>query len=272
MTYDFLGSAYINTSSADLNTALMSINKQTLKPNKVVLVFDGQVNPELFEVVRICENYLRIDLLVLRRNLGLGAALREGLNLCESKFVLRFDTDDYNFPMRAEKQILFMKRGNYDISSSFVSEFINNIDNVVSVRKVPLNAEKIRQILPFRNPFNHPAICLKLDSIIKLEGGYRNFPFYEDYDLWIRAIHNGLNCANLGEPLVAMKSNDMIQRRIGMRIVFYEIKLFKTFWKYSFKDFMLFLFSFVLRTFIRILPLKFVSFFYRTYLRSKINN
>ena len=106
MTYDFLGSAYINTSSADLNTALMSINKQTLKPNKVVLVFDGQVNPELFEVVRICENYLRIDLLVLRRNLGLGAALREGLNLCESKFVLRFDTGDYNFPMRAEKQLL----------------------------------------------------------------------------------------------------------------------------------------------------------------------
>ncbi len=268
MTYDFLGSAYLRSSSEELNIALSSIHKQTLKPNKVVLVFDGPVKSDLFEVVDKFRFFLKIDLLEFDKNYGLGTSLREGLKLCESKYVLRFDTDDYNFPLRAEKQISFMSIGDYDISSSSVLEFFNNIDNIISIRKVPISEEKIKKMITFRNPFNHPSICFKLDSIIKLDGGYRHFPFYEDYDLWIRAIHSGLKCANLDENLVAMKSNQMISRRIGLNMVFNEIRLFKTFWKYSFKDFILFLPSFLLRNSIRFLPSRFVSFLYKKFLRS----
>ena len=268
MTYDFLGSAYFKTSSEELNYALLSIQKQTLKPNKVVLVLDGPVNAGLFEIVDKYRLYLKIDLLELYENFGLGVALRKGLKLCESKYVLRFDVDDYNFPLRAEKQISFMNKGYYDISGSNVLEFHNTFDNIISTRKVPTSEKKIKNMIPFRNPFNHPSICFKLDSILKLDGGYRHFPFYEDYDLWIRAIHSGLKCSNLDENLVAMKSNQIIFRRIGLNMVFNETRLFKTFWKYSFKDFILFFPSFLMRTLIRLLPRKIVIFFYKKFLRS----
>ncbi len=268
MTYDFLGSAYFKTSSEELNYALLSIQKQTLKPNKVVLVFDGPVNSRLFEIVDKFRSYLKIELLELYENFGLGIALREGLRLCESKYVLRFDADDYNFPLRAEKQISFMNKGYYDITGSYVHEFLNTVDNIISIKKVPTSEEKIKNMIPFRNPFNHPSICFKLDSILKLDGGYRHFPFYEDYDLWIRAIHSGLKCSNLDENLVAMKSNQIISRRIGLNMVFNETRLFKTFWKYSFKDFILFLPSFLLRTSIRLLPSRVVVVFYKKFLRS----
>ena len=269
MTYDFLGSAYFNTSSEELNYALISIHKQTLKPNKVVLVFDGRVKSDLFEIVDSFQVYFKIDLLVLEDNYGLGIALREGLKLCESKYVLRFDTDDYNLPSRAEKQISFMKMGYYDISGSYVSEFLDNVDNIIAIKKVPTSEEKIKNMIPFRNPFNHPSICFKLDSIRQLDGGYRHFPFYEDYDLWIRAIHSGLRCSNLDEYLVAMKSNQIISRRIGLNMVFNEMRLFKTFWKYSFKDFIFFLPSFLLRSSIRLLPSRLVVVFYKKFLRAK---
>ena len=166
MTYDFLGSAYFKTSSEELNYALLSIQKQTLKPNKVVLVFDGPVKSGLFEIVDNFKVYLKIELLELDDNFGLGIALREGLKFCESKYVLRFDTDDYNFPSRAEKQISFMNKGSFDITGSYVSEFLDKIDNIISIKKVPISAEKIKKMIPYRNPFNHPSICFKLDTII----------------------------------------------------------------------------------------------------------
>lgn len=269
MTYDFLGSAYLKTSSEELNYALTSIHNQTLKPNKVVLVLDGPVKNCLLEIVDSFKVYLKIDILELNENCGLGIALKEGLKLCESKYVLRFDTDDYNLPSRAEKQISFMKKGLFDISGTYVSEFIDDVNDVVAIKKVPLSEEKIKKMIPFRNPFNHPSVCFKLESILRLDGGYRNFPFYEDYDLWIRAIYSGLRCSNLDENLVAMKSNQLISRRIGFNMVFNEIRLFKTFWRYSFKDFILFFPSFLLRTSIRLLPIRFVNFFYKKFLRSK---
>ena len=268
MTYDFLGSAYFKTSLQELNDALHSIHKQKLKPNKVVLVLDGPVKSGLFEIVDKYRIYFKIDLLKLDKNFGLGIALREGIKLCESKYVLRFDTDDYNLPLRAEKQISFMNKGDYDISGSYVLEFFDTLDNVISTKKVPTSQRKIKNMLPFRNPFNHPSICFKLESILKLDGGYRHFPFYEDYDLWIRAMHSGLKYSNLNENLVLMKSNQIIFRRSGLNMVFNEIRLFKTFWKYSLKDFILFFPSFLLRTLIRLLPIRFVVAFYKKFLRS----
>ena len=57
----------------------------------------------------------------------------------------------------------------------------------------------------FRNPINHPTVAFLKESIIKLDGGYRNCPLYEDYDLWIRAFNSGLKFKNIAEPLVAMR-------------------------------------------------------------------
>tara|TARA_B100000073_G_C23728045_1_gene569887 strand:- start:1136 stop:1942 length:807 start_codon:yes stop_codon:yes gene_type:complete len=268
MEYDFLGSAYINTTYEELFRALTSIKKQTLRPNKVVLVIDGPIKFNLDKILLQFDNKLKIQIINLKKNSGLGVALRKGLEVCVSKYVLRFDTDDINIPIRAARQIQFMEQGQYDISSTSIFEFIGNPDNIIAVKKLPINNFKIKMMLPFRNPFNHPSICFKLNSIRNLDGGYRNFPFYEDYDLWIRAIYGGLKCANLDENLVGMNSDQLIKRRIGFEKTKNEWKLVKTFRNNSIFGFILFIPSFILRAFIRCLPVFFITFIYKKFLRS----
>lgn len=269
MSYDFLGSAYIKTTISELNLSLSSIRDQTLKPNKVVLVVDGPLNFNLENLLKDFKRNLNFEVLYLKKNFGLGISLRKGMELCTSEFVLRFDTDDYNLPTRAEKQINFMKKGNLDISSTTIYEFIDSPNNKISLKNVPLSQKDIIKIIPFRNPFNHPSVGFKLDSIRILSGGYRNFPLYEDYDLWIRALNSGFKASNISEPLVGMKFNELIERRVGLKIVLNEARLFLTFFNYSKSQFMLFIPAFFSRTFIRLLPSFIVKKFYSLFLREK---
>ena len=47
---------------------------------------------------------------------------------------------------------------------------------------MPLSHKAISRTLLYRNPINHPTVGFLKKSVIQLKGGYRNFPFYEDYD------------------------------------------------------------------------------------------
>ena len=76
----------------------------------------------------------------------------------------------------------------------------------------------LKRNLIFRNPINHPSVGFIKNSIINLKGGgYRNNPFYEDYDLWIRALSSGLIFKNLETPLVAMRITTQRDRRNNKR-------------------------------------------------------
>lgn len=50
------------------------------------------------------------------------------------------------------------------------------------------------------------------DDVIRV-GSYRHIPYVEDYELWARAMTNGIQIANVGEVLVhARVGNGMVQR------------------------------------------------------------
>ena len=165
MEYDFLGSAYINTTYEELFRALTSIKKQTLRPNKVVLVIDGPIKFNLDKILLQFDNKLKIQIINLKKNSGLGVALRKGLEVCVSKYVLRFDTDDINLPIRAARQIQFMEQGQYDISSTSIFEFIGNPDNIIAVKKLPINNFKIKMYT--NNGKNIFDLCTNLLNTIR---------------------------------------------------------------------------------------------------------
>ena len=271
LTYDFLGAIYEKSTLDELNICLNSIINQTIKPKKVVLVIDGPIQFDINKILNTFERFIKIILVKIKKNSGLGIALREGLKFCTSEYVLRFDVDDYNLPTRAEEQLNFMIKSNLDISSSNVFEFIDSPNNPVSFKNIPLTNKKIKKFLPFRNPFNHPAICFKLSSIREIDGGYRHFPFYEDYDLWIRALSKNLKCQNISKRLVGMKVNDFVNRRKGINMIFHEAKLIKTFWNYSTKNLVFFIPTYFFRSIVRLMPKQIISFIYKKILRSEIN-
>ena len=270
--YDFLGSIYKNTKVAELEETFESIKNQTHKPKNIFLVLDGYVEIKVFDLVNKYKKLLPIKIIQIKKNVGLGLALRKGLMECKSKIILRFDTDDINLEKRAELIVRELEKGEVDIVGSNIYEFEKNPHLWLSIKRMPLTHKSISRTIFFRNPINHPSVGFIRKSILQLNGGYRDFPFYEDYDLWIRALFNGLKFRNIDEELVGLRITGQRARRRGIKLIASEFRLFLTFSNYSFVHGLFFFPSFIGRVFVALLPLKIINVLFQKIFRTDIKN
>lgn len=195
-----------------------SLLNQTVKANEWVIVEDGKLTNELYNVLDNYQNKYPelIKRVPLEKNLGLGLALREGVINCENELIARMDTDDIARKDRFEKQVKFMQLNpDIDIVGSQIKEFEGTIDNIISIRKVPLSDKEIKEYQKRRSAFNHMTVMYRKSSVIKA-GNYKHCPLMEDDMLWVDLILSGAKCANLDEVLVyARTGKAMIERRGG---------------------------------------------------------
>lgn len=188
---------------------------QTLTPDEFVLVCDGDLTPELEEVI---EKYKKLypDVLKVYRkeNGGLGKALNYGLPKCSYPLIARSDSDDVCDNIRFEKQVKYMEQHpEVGIISSYIDEFADDWKKPTHVKTLPLTHEELYEMAKFRNPLNHMSVMMRRDDILRI-GSYRHIPYIEDYELWVRAMINGIRIGNIGEVLVhARTGNGMVQRR-----------------------------------------------------------
>ncbi|MCM1466814.1 MAG: glycosyltransferase [Alistipes sp.] len=217
--YSVLMSVYEKEKPEYLRQSIESILSQTVKAKEFVIVCDGPLTEELEQVIRTyADRYPQLFKIVrLEHNQGLGIALNAGLDRCTSELVARMDSDDISLPDRMEKQLQIMDKENVDIVSGTVIEFTDNVNNELARRVLPEKQEEIRRFLRRRNPFNHPAVMYKKESVMAA-GGYKDFRLFEDYYLWIRMLAMGCEGYNIREPLVYMRSGDgMYERRGGIK-------------------------------------------------------
>lgn len=219
MKFSVLMSTYIKDKPEFLKEALDSIINQTIKPNEIVLVEDGPVSEELEKLIKEYENkYEILKVIRQKENTGLGNALRIGLEKCSYPLVARMDSDDISDLGRFEKQLkCFEEDKNLSIVGGFIEEFIDIRENIVGIREVPLENEKIREYTKSRCPFNHMTVMFKKDDVIKV-GNYIEWHYNEDYYLWIRMYLANLKFKNLKDTLVYVRvGNEMYQRRGGYK-------------------------------------------------------
>ena len=189
--------------------------KQTLPPNEFVLVCDGELTPDLEAVIEKYRKLFPNVLKVYRKeNGGLGKALNFGLPKCSYPLVARSDSDDVCSADRFEKQVRFMdEHPEIGIISSYIDEFSEEWSKPTHVKTLPLTHEELYEMAKFRNPLNHMSVMMRKDDVIRI-GSYRHIPYIEDYELWVRAMINGIRIANIGDVLVhARTGNGMVQRR-----------------------------------------------------------
>ena len=114
-------SIYHKEDVAYFHEAMESIwSNQTTKPSEIVLVKDGPLTPGLDKAIQLWESKLAsiLKIVQLDKNVGLGAALNEGLLHCSYELVARMDTDDISYPSRFEKQLaLMVNRSDIAVSS-----------------------------------------------------------------------------------------------------------------------------------------------------------
>lgn len=214
-------SVYKKDNPSHFDISLNSItDNQTVIPNEVVLVVDGEVTDELNLVInRHCAMHPELfHVIRLPENKGLGNALKVALEHCSNELVARMDSDDIAVSDRFKTQLeYFATNPQIDILGGDISEFIGSEDNIVAFRRVPKIDIEIREYLKKRCPFNHMTVMYKKQAVLDA-GGYLDLFWNEDYYLWIRMAQKGAIMANTGSVLVNVRTGeDMYKRRGGKK-------------------------------------------------------
>lgn len=256
MKFSVLMSIYFKEKPEYFDRCMKSIwDEQSIKPDEIVLVEDGKLTDELYEVINKWQKKLEdvLKIVSLEKNVGLGDALNIGLQHCSNELVARMDTDDIAVPNRFEKQLKILKNNNIDICGSWVAEFEKDENEIISFRKVPEMHNEIIKFAKQRNPMNHPSVMYKKKSVLKA-GGYKKMLWFEDYYLWVRMILSDSIFYNIQEPLVKMRVDNQLERRKGFKYLINEIELQKKFLDLGFINEKEFIQNILIRNLPRILP------------------
>jgi GT2 family glycosyltransferase len=229
--FSLLMSTYAGDRAEFLREAFLStVVEQTRPPAQVVLVQDGPVGAELgAEIERLkAESPVEVVHVVMPENRGLGPALDAGLRASDHEVIARMDADDVSRPDRFEKQVPVLESG-ADIVGSGLVEFGESTGDVVGRRTPPTDADEIRRVVRFRDPFNHPTVVYRRSAVLAA-GGYADLPLMEDYLLFTRMVAGGARPANLADPLVYYRVGDgAYARRGGMGLLRSELALQRRF-------------------------------------------
>ena len=212
-------SVYKNDNAEHFDVALNSItDKQTVKPDEIVLVVDGPVSDDINAVIKKYDELYNLKVIRFEKNQGLGIALKTAVENSSNELIARMDSDDIAVADRFEQQLKsFEEDENIDIVGGDISEFVGPEDNIVGIRKVPTKDAEIKEYMKTRCPLNHMSVMFKKAAVLEV-GNYIDWFWNEDYYLWIRMLENNCRFANTGTVLVNVRTGaDMYKRRGGMK-------------------------------------------------------
>lgn len=265
--FSVLIAVYKNDDPDLFRRSLESIFSNSLKPQEVILVADGDLTAELLSII---DNFLEkypVKLLQLPENVGLAKALNIGLLTVKTTYTVRADADDINYPNRFQLLVSKLNEG-FDLVGSAIRE-VDKAGLEVAYRICPLTKGEIRQYAMKRNPFNHMTVGFRTSVIVEA-GGYPPIYLKEDYALWITLLSRDCKVCNIDAVLVdATAGVDMFRRRGGFKYALAEFELQCHIVKYGFKSPLAALLDGVIRSLIFLAPNFLREFVYLNFLREK---
>jgi len=180
------------------------------------------------------------------------------------------DTDDISLPERCFKQLAeFEKDPALSVCGTFVAEFSDDFNNVISVREVPTEQNEIYEFAKRRSPFNHPTVMMKKSDVLSV-GGYSSMRRNQDVELFGRMMFNGFTAKNIPEVLLYYRlSKDAYKRRKSKENSKAYIAVIKKFYKMGYasrKDYLKVKFA---QTAVRLMPIFLQKLLYKKFLRKK---
>ncbi|KDE62651.1 glycosyltransferase [Fusobacterium necrophorum] len=255
--FSVLMSVYFKENPNFLEQSIRSIyTDQILKPAEIILVEDGALTEVLYNVIEKMKREIPVlKIIKIEKNSGLGNALKIGILECNFELIARMDTDDISYPERFQKQIeYFNKYPDTDVLGSFMSEFINKIDNIICLKDAPNNNMNMKRYMKRRDPVNHPSVMFKKSKVLKV-GNYQEIFLNEDSYLWARMLNSGCIFRNIEEPLVYFRiSDDTYKRRGGWKYIKAEYELQKKLLEYNIINKYEMIGNLLLKSIIRMVP------------------
>lgn len=186
--------------------ALKSIQEQTYKNLEIIIIDDGSEDNSFKICSLISKSDDRIKLLKNEHNLGLSKSLNKAIQFANGSYIARMDGDDISAPSRIKKQLHFLKM-NPDISVIGTAAISMNEEGMLSTVKpiVYTESNTLSFSAYFTQPLFHGSILAKSEIMKKFH--YDVSSRAEDFELWLRMIHQGIKVANLKDELYFYRVN-----------------------------------------------------------------
>ena len=199
-----------NTNVAWLSEAIDSVLKQTYSNFDFLIIDDGSSHQNVWPCLEsFAKKDSRIKLVKNEQNLGLVATLNKGLNLIESTWVARMDSDDICAPDRFEKQMDFLK-ANPQVAVVGTNGRYIETGKIYSRKRIPASHSEIAAALPFSCCFIHPSMIINREKILEI-GGYPDVERAEDNALWLKVLfETNHHLANLTESLIHIRKGENV--------------------------------------------------------------
>ncbi len=207
-----------------IKDAIESILQQTFSDFKFLIFDDASTDGTSELLTQYALEDKRIQIITNERNCGLGANLARGVEMAQTPWIARMDSDDIAVPNRLELQL------NYVLSHPHVrilGGYAFDIDSqgqIVSERKVPTGDRQIKKLV-WTNPFIHGTVFLHRESILKVGSYSSKLTKRQDYELWFRCVKAGLELANLATPLIYYRFTDNTLQRNNWKVALTHVAI-----------------------------------------------
>lgn len=207
--------------------ALDSLRAQTSAPFEIIVVNDGSTDG----TAKLLKKQSGITL-INRPHRGIVPALNDALGASSGEYIARMDADDLCRPRRFEKQAALLSE-NPDIGvagcrvgfggdkeeQAGYSTYVDWINGLDTPERIAVNRF-------VESPLAHPSVMFRRE-LVKQFGAYRNGPFPEDYELWLRWMSRGVRVGKVDEELLIWNDPPERLSRTDKRYsvdAFYRIK------------------------------------------------
>jgi glycosyltransferase involved in cell wall biosynthesis len=139
---------------------------------------------------------------------GIASALRAGLARARGSFIARMDADDVSVPGRIAAEVETLERdARVAACGCQVEPFADDdvavrdgMRDYIAWQNGVITAEDHARAIFVESPLCHPATTIRRDAL-EAVGGFRDAPWAEDWDLWMRMDHAGFALAKVPRVL-----------------------------------------------------------------------
>jgi hypothetical protein len=176
-----------NTPATHLDECVRSLLRQTVRPREILVIDDGTTLEETDTYLNALRDLPDVRLVRNDRNISLGPTMNRALQLCQTEFLLKLDSDDLARPQLVERFAAFLAENrSVDVLGCQSQNF--GISNFVTNHPQHVTRDYVLSRYWF---INHTGILLNRTSLLAVNG-YRSMRrLAEDYELWVRMMLYG---------------------------------------------------------------------------------